>query len=50
MSPPGRRKKTELQSRDAGLTANDVTTDKQVQRFTNTIQPVADDRRGDFKE
>jgi hypothetical protein len=48
---PGRRKKTEpyteLQSEDVGLTANDVMTDKQVQRFTNTIEVGRDDRSGE---
>ena len=43
-----RRKKREpykvLQSEDAGLTENDVMTDKQVQLFTNTLDWVeADD-------
>ena len=37
----GRHKRVEpykeLQSGDMGATANDVTTDKQVQRFTNTV-------------
>jgi len=43
---PWRRKTKpykELQSGDAGLTANDVMTDKQVQKFTNTIQTIQDD-------
>jgi len=39
----------ELQSGDAGLTADDATTDKQVQQFTNTIEWGKDDRQGDFK-
>ena len=38
----GRRKKREpykeLQSEDAGLTANDVMTDKQVRAFTNAVE------------
>ena len=46
----GRRKKAELhkvlQSEDAGLTATDVTTDEQVQRFTNTIAADRDDKLG----
>ncbi len=32
----------ELQSGDAGLTANDVMTDKQVRRVTNTIEADRD--------
>ncbi|KKK96179.1 hypothetical protein LCGC14_2665300 [marine sediment metagenome] len=45
-----RRKKSqphkELQSEDAGLTANDVMTDNQVQEFTNTIEADRDYKLG----
>ena len=39
----------ELQPGDLGLTVNEVMTDEQVQKFTNTIEWGKDDRRGDFK-
>ena len=49
-----RRKKREpykeLQSEDAGLTANDVMTDKQVQAFTNTLDYVEDDDWPDWEQ
>jgi len=44
-----RKSYQELQSGDAGLTANDVMTDKQVRRFTNSIEWGKEDRQGDFK-
>lgn len=50
MRLPGRRKKRELykelQSGDAALTANDVMADKQVRRFTNTIEIDRDYKLG----
>jgi hypothetical protein len=36
----------ELQSGDAGLTANDVMTDKRVREFTNTIEFDRDEKLG----
>lgn len=42
---PGREREPykELQSEDAALIANDVMADKQVQRFTNTIEFARDE-------